>query len=171
MPSQKNTSNLQLAQDKIARAKSLLIVDYSGTPVNDLTALRHDLKQAGGEFFVTKNTLIHLAFDKKPELTDSLTGMNALILSYDDEVGAIKVTYDFIKDKEKMTVKVGYLDGRFLTLDETEALSKIPGKKELLSTLVASLNSPATNLVNVLKANVRDLTYVLQAIADKKGAN
>ena len=94
--------------------------------------------------------------------------MNALILSYDDEVGAVKVTYDFIKDKEKTNVKVGYLDGKFLTPDQTEALSKIPGKQELLGALVRTINNPATNLVGVLKANIRDLAYVLHAIADKK---
>ena len=168
MPSSKNTQNLELTKKKIEQAKSVLIVDYAGTGVNDLTELRRNLKAAGGEFFVTKNTLIGLGFDKKKEVTDALNGMNALILSYDDEVGAVKVTYDFIKDKEKMAVKVGYLDGKFITPDEAEALSKIPGKKELLGTLVRTLNNPATNLVGVLNAPMRDLVYALQAIAKKE---
>ena len=168
MPSQKNTEILELTKDKIGKAKSVLVVDYAGTPVNDLTQLRRDLKAAGGEFFVTKNTLINLCFDKKPEVADALNGMNALVLSYDDEVGAVKVTYDFIKDKEKMTVKVGYLDGKFLSVDETEALSKTPGKKELLTILARTVKAPGDNLAGVLKAGVRDLTYVLHAISEKK---
>ena len=168
MPNQKNIQNLAQIKDKIGQAKSILVVDYAGTTVNDQSQFRMNLKKVGGEFFVTKNTLIGLAFDKKPEITEQLDGMNALILSYDDEVGAVKVTYDFIKDKEKMTVKVGYLDGKFLSTTETEALSKTPGKQELMAMLVRALNSPATGLVNVLKANIRDLTYVLQAIVDKK---
>jgi large subunit ribosomal protein L10 len=168
MPSIKNTSNLSLVKDKVARAKSILVVDYAGTSVNDQTQLRQSLKKAGGEFLVTKNTLINLSFDKKPEVKDALNGMNALILSYDDEVGAIKVTYDFIKEKEKLVVKTGYLNNKFLSLDEIDTLSKIPSKNELLAILIGSLNAPATNLVNVLKANVRQLTYVLQAIVDKK---
>ncbi|MBQ6450270.1 50S ribosomal protein L10 [bacterium] len=168
MPSSKNEQNLQLTKDKIGQAKSVLIVDYAGTPVNDLTQLRRDLKQNGGEFFVTKNTLINLSFDKKPEVADALNGMNALILSYDDEVGAVKVTYDFIKDKEKMTVKVGYLDGKFLTASEAEALSKIPGKKEMLATLLRTVQKPGNDLAGVLQAPVRDLVYALQAIVDKK---
>ena len=168
MPSQKNQTNLDIAKEKISRAKSVLVVDYAGTGVNDLTALRRDLKAAGGEFFVTKNTLINLSFDKKPEVKDALNGMNALILSYDDEVGAVKVTYDFIKDKEKMSVKVGYLDGKFLSPKQAEALSKIPGKKDLLSAVVRTINGPATNLVGVLNAPVRDLCYALHAIANKE---
>ncbi len=168
MPNSKNLQNIELVKDKLARAKSILVVDYANTTVNDQSELRQNLKKAGGEFFVTKNTLISLGFDKKPEIAEALNGMNALILSYDDEVGAVKTTYDFIKDKEKLTVKIGYLDGKFLSTAETEALSKTPGKQELISMLIRSLNSPATGLVNVLKANVRDLTYVLQAIADKQ---
>ncbi len=168
MPNAKNQQNYDLIKEKISRAKSILVVDYAGTSVNEQSEFRQSLKDAGGEFFVTKNTLIHLSFDKKPEVKDALNGMNALILSYDDEVGAVKVTYDFIKEKEKMTVKIGYLDGKFLSPEESEALSKIPGKKELVALLIRSLNSPATGLVNVLKANIRDLTYVLQAIVDKK---
>lgn len=168
MPNTKNQQNLATIKDKLAKAKSILVVDYTGTTVNEQSEFRRQLKNAGGEFFVTKNTLIGLGFDNKPEVKDVLTGMNALILSYDDEVGAVKVTYDFIKDKEKLAVKIGYLDGKFLSESETAALSKVPGKQELISMLIRSLNSPATGLVNVLKANIRDLTYVLQAIADKK---
>ena len=168
MPSSKNTQNLQITKDKIGQAKSVLVVDYAGTPVNDLNELRRNLKANGGEFFVTKNTLISLSFDKKQEVTDALNGMNALILSYDDEVGAVKVAYDFIKDKEKMTVKVGYLDGKFLTASEAEALSKIPGKKDLLATLARTIKKPGNDLAGVLQAPVRDLVYALQAIADKK---
>lgn len=168
MPNSKNQQNLELIKEKLTKAKSILIVDYSGTTVNEQSELRANLKKSGGEFFVTKNTLIGLGFDNKPEVKDQLNGMNALILSYDDEVGAVKVAYDFIKDKEKLTVKLGYLDGKFLGENETAALSKTSSKQELMGMLVRTLNNPATNLVNVLKANIRDLTYVLQAIADKK---
>jgi large subunit ribosomal protein L10 len=170
MPNSKNTQNLSLIKDKLVQAKSILVVDYAGTTVNEQSEFRRQLKKVGGEFFVTKNTLIGLGFDNKPEVKDVLDGMNALILSYDDEVGAIKITYDFIKDKEKLTVKIGYLDGKFLTETETKALSKTPGRQELMSMLVHTLNAPAVNLVGVLKANIRDLTYVLHAIADKKEA-
>ncbi len=167
MPNTQNTANLEAIKEKLSRAKSVLVVDYAGTSVNDQTNLRSNLKKAGGEFFVTKNTLIGLGFDKAPEVQEALSGMNALVLSYDDEVSAVKVIYDFIKDQNKLNVKIGYLDGKFLDTAGAEALSKIPGKNELISMLIHTLNSPATGLVNVLRANIRDLTYVLQAIADK----
>jgi large subunit ribosomal protein L10 len=168
MPNNKNVANLEVIREKIAEAKSVLVVDYAGTGVNDQSELRRKLKEAGGEFFVTKNTLISLGFDKKKEVTDALTGMNGLILSYDDEVGAVKVVYDFIKDKEKMTVKLGYMEGKILTPEEAEALSRIPGKKELIAQLIGSLEAPVKGMMNVLQGNLRGLVYALQAIVDKK---
>lgn len=167
MPNQKNTANLALVKDKIAQAKSILLVDYAHTSVNEQSQLRRELKAVGGEFFVTKNTLIGLGFNKEPAVVDALNGMNALILSYDDEVGAVKVAYNFIKEKEKLAVKVGWMDGNFMSEEQAEALSKIPGKKELLATLVGSLNSPATKLSRVLIAPIRSLVYALQAVVDK----
>lgn len=171
MPNQKNQTQLESLKTKIGRAKSAAIVDYQGLSVNELTQLRSDLKAAGGEFLVTKNTLLHLGFDKAPALKEDLSGMNALILSYDDEVGAIKVAVKFRDDAEgeKLILKSGYLDGEIISADAVGDLSKLPTKTELLAKLVYLINAPGKNLAGVLKANVRDLTYALQAIANKKG--
>ena len=73
MPSKDNIEQIKIIQEKIDRAKSLVIVDYSGSTVNDLTTLRNALREAGGEMFVTKNTLIDIALGKG-KLTESLTG-------------------------------------------------------------------------------------------------
>ena len=72
MPSIKNTQNLDLIKDKLTQAKSILVVDYAGTTVNEQSEFRRNLKKAGGEFFVTKNTLIGLGFDNKPEVKEAL---------------------------------------------------------------------------------------------------
>lgn len=172
MPNQKNQTQLEALKTKIGQAKSAAIVDYQGLSVNELTQLRADLKVAGGEFLVTKNTLLHLGFDKDEALKEDLNGMNALILSYDDEVGAIKIAVKFHDDAngEKLVLKSGYLDGKIISADAVSDLSKLPGKTELLSKLVYLINAPGQNLASVLKANVRDLTYALQAIAHKKGS-
>lgn len=168
MPNVRNTKQLTELQDKVAKAKSATIVEYSGTTVNDQTELRRKLREAGGELVVTKNTLINLGLGKKEEFKEALQGMNALVLFYDDEVGAVKALFEFHKDKEKLEIKAGLLDGKVLDKAGIEALSKIPGKKELISMMIASLNSPASGLVNVLKAPTRDLVYVLEAIKEKK---
>lgn len=169
MPSQQNQQQLEMLKEKTSKAKSIAIVDYSGTTVNDQVKLRKEIKQAGGEFLVAKNTIINIALGKK-ELKESLEGMNAIVLSIADEVSALKPLFQFHKDTEKLNIKQGLLDDKVLSATEVENLSNLPGKNELIATLISRLQGPAYGLVNVLKAGQRDLVYVVKAIADKQGS-
>lgn len=175
MPNQHNQSQVSVISERAARAKSLAVVDYAGTTVNDLVKLRSDLREAGGEFFVTKNTLIDIALGKG-KLIESLKGMNALVFSYDDEVAAIKAVFDTHKKTEKLVIKQGMMRSSTGELDkvlspaEVEQLSALPGKLELISMLISRVQGPAYGLVNVLKASQRNLVYALKAVADKQSA-
>lgn len=166
MPNQKNLKQVEIIKDKLATSKSAVVIDYSGTSVNEQVTLRNALKEAGGELFVTKNTLIDVAVGRG-KLDDSLTGMNALVFSFEDAVSALKKLFEFHKDSEKLIIKQGLMDDKVLTPDEVEALSKLPSKVELISMLLARIQSPAQGLVNVLKASQRNLVYALKAIAEK----
>jgi len=167
MPNQKNQTQVAVLQDKIKEAKSLAIIDYSGTSANDQVKLRRAIADAGGEVLVTKNTLIDIAIGRG-KLSDSLEGMNAVVFSNEDAVSAIKALFTFHKDEDKLVIKEGFMDDKVLSATEVEALSKLPSKPELISMLIRTLQAPATGMVNVLKANQRDLVYALKAIAEKK---
>jgi large subunit ribosomal protein L10 len=163
MPNQHNLEQVKILQDKFAKAQSAVVVEYQGTTVNDQVELRSALLKAGGEMFVTKNTLIDLAAGKG-KLTDSLTGMNAVVFSFEDPVAALKALFKFHADTEKLVIKQGIMEENVLSIKEVEALSKLPGKQELLTTLVVRLKGPSQGLVNVLKAGSRDLVYALRAL-------
>ena len=167
MPSQDNLEQVKIIQEKIDRAKSLVIVDYSGSNVNDLTTLRNALKEAGGEMFVTKNTLIDIALGKG-KLSESLTGMNAIVFSYEDAVSGLKALFNFHQDEKKLSIKQGFMEDKVLSTDEVEALSKLPSKSELVVMLIHRLKGPGRGLVNTLTAKSKELVYVLKAIAKKK---
>lgn len=169
MPNQKNQSQIVILQDKVAKAQSAAIIDYSGTTVSEMTKLRSEVKTAGGEVFVAKNTLIDLAFGKG-KLSESLTGMNAVVFSYQDPVSAIKGLFKFQKDTNKVAIKQGFVTegGKVLSLAEVKILSEMPSKDQLIAKLLMILKSPATGMVNVLKGNQRNLVYALKAIAEKK---
>ena len=169
MPNQHNQDQIKLLQEKISRAKSLAVVDYAGTTVNQQSKLRSELTAVGGEMFVTKNTLIDIAVGKG-KMSDSLKGMSALIFSFQDEVSALKKLFAFHKDTEKLSIKQGMVGDKILTADEVEELSKLPGKNELIAMLISRLQGPAYGLVNVLKAGPRNLVYALKAIAEKAPA-
>jgi large subunit ribosomal protein L10 len=167
MPNQHNQDQVAILTEKKARAKSLAVVQYDGTTANDQVKLRAELKEVGGELFVTKNTLINIALGKG-NVAESLEGMNAVVFSYEDEVSALKKLFAFHKDKSKLVIKQGMMADKVLSADEVEKLSKLPGKNELIATLISRIQGPAYGLVNVLKASQRNLVYVLQAIKDTK---
>jgi len=170
MPSQYNQQQVELIKEKLGRAKSIAIVDYSGTDAAEQVKLRAMIKEANGEMFVTKNTLINLAVDDE-QLQESLTGMNAVVISYEDAVSALKKLFEFKDEEEKLEIKQGILleDGKIkvLSRDEVEQLSKLPSKDELIVTLIQRIQGPAYGLVNVLNAGPRNLVYALNAIANK----
>lgn len=166
MPSDKNLEQVKILQGKLADAKSVVVFDYAGTSVNDQVELRAALAKVGGEMFVTKNTLIDVAVGKG-KLTDSLSGMNAIVFSNEDAVAALKELFKFHDEHEKLEIKQGLMDDKVLSPAEIEALSKLPSKQELMSTLIVRLKGPSYGLVNVLKAGTRDLILALRAIAEK----
>jgi large subunit ribosomal protein L10 len=169
MPNQHNQDQVAILKDKLAKAKSIAVVDYSGTSVTEMTKLRSEVKSGGGEVFVTKNTLIDIAVGKG-KLSDSLKGMTAVVFSYDDAVGAIKKLFSFHKETQKLEIKQGLMveDDKVLSIEDVKVLSEMPSKDQLIGKLMQILKSPATGMVNVLKGNQRNLVYALKAIADKK---
>lgn len=169
MPSTKNVTQLQLVQEKIKKAKSVVFTNYTGLTVAQQTKLRAELKSAGGEFVVAKNTILNRIFGKS-ELKDTLQGQTGVVLSYEDEVGGIKKLMEFVKKDEKPEVKLGWMDGKMLSLIDIKALAKLPSKLELIATLISRLQGPAYGLVNVLNANARNLVYALKDLEKKKTA-
>lgn len=167
MPNQHNQEQVKLIQDKLNQAASMVVIDYAGANVKDLTKLRAALREAGGEMFVTKNTLIDIAVGKG-KVTESLQGMSAAVFSYTDPVSAIKALVEFHEETDLIEVKQGFMDGKVLSKEEVQALSKLPSKNELIVMLIQRLKSPGQGLVNVLQASARNLVYVMKAIAEKK---
>lgn len=166
MPSKQNTDQVAVLKDKLAKAKSVTIVEYSGTSGADQVELRQALSEVGGELYVTKNTLIKIALGQEG-LDESLNGMNALVFSYEDAVSALKKLFAFHEETKKLTIKHGVMDDAVLSPAQVEALSKLPGKDELIGMLMNRLQAPAYGLANVLSAGPRNLVYALQAIVDK----
>ena len=174
MPSKKNQNQLEELKTAIKDSKAVIITDYAGLPVSLQNQLRKSANEIGGSFGVAKNTLLAIALkDRVQELTPqaktALQGPTAILLTpSDDPVTTTKILYKFIKDNELPTVKLGILDDRILSPDEVEALSKLPGREELLGQLVGQLNAPISGFAQVLRANLQNLVYALNAIKTQK---
>ncbi|MCY7495580.1 50S ribosomal protein L10 [Bacillus safensis] len=144
---------------KFKDSMSTVIVDYRGLSVSEVTELRKQLREAGVEFKVYKNTLTRRAVEQV-ELTglnDFLTGPNAIAFSNEDVIAPAKIINEFAKSHEALEIKAGVIEGNVATVAEVKALAELPSREGLLSMLLS-----------VLQAPVRNLALATKAVADQK---
>ena len=133
-------------------AKSAVVVDYRGLTVEQDTALRKQLREAGVSYKVYKNTMIRFAAKgtEFEALEPHLEGPTALAVSKEDATAPARIICDFAKKAEALEVKAGVVEGSVYDAAGIQELSKIPSREVLLSKLLGSLQSPITNLARVL---------------------
>ena len=122
--------------DRINRAPTVYLTDFSGLNVTSMTELRRSLRAAGAEYVVVKNRLAKRAFAETdlPDITESLEGPTGMVFSYEDAVGAAKALSDFAKaNDEKPSFKLGIMDNKVLQPEQVEAIAKLPSREVLLS--------------------------------------
>ena len=156
--------------DKFSSAKSLVITDYLGLNVAEMTELRSKLREAGVEFKVVKNTLATIAANdvEMEEMTEYFSGPTAIAFGKDDAVSPAKVLVEFAKDHEVLEIEAGLLNGEIISKEKVESLAEIPSREELLAKAFAGMKAPLTGLVNVLQGNIRGLVQVLNQIKEEK---
>jgi large subunit ribosomal protein L10 len=154
------------------RGNSAVLVDYQGMNVAQSTQLRARSREAGVEFVVAKNTLTRMAADEAgvEDLSEYLVGPTALAFS-EDPVASAKLMAEFADLVESFALKGGLLEGgRVLDEADVVALSRLPGREQLLAQVVGGISSPLTGLVTVLNNTIQGLVVALNQIAEQKGA-
>lgn len=133
-------------------AKSAVVVDYRGLTVEQDTALRKQLREAGIVYKVCKNTMMKRAFEGTDfaALDEHLEGPSAIAISKDDATAPARILCKFAKDAKALELKAGVVEGTVYDVAGLTELSKVPSREELLSKLLGSLQSPITNLARVL---------------------
>ena len=145
----------------IKNSVSGVLVDYKGITVEEDTKLRKELREAGVNYFVEKNTMLLRAFKECgiEGFEEALNGTTALAVSNDDQTAPARILGKFAEKAgdEKFNLKAGYVEGEVYDQAGVVALSKIPSKDTLLAQLVGSLQGP-----------LQKLAATLNAVADKK---
>ncbi len=145
--------------DKLKNSVSTVVVDYRGLSVAEVTELRKQLREAGVEFKVYKNSLTRRAAEvaELTGLNEALVGPNAVAFSTEDVVAPAKILNDFAKKHEALEIKAGVIEGNVATAEEVKALAELPSREGLLSMLLS-----------VLQAPIRNLALATKAVADQK---
>ena len=140
--------------DKLKGSVSAVVVDYRGLTVGQVTELRKQLREAGVEFKVYKNTLTRRAVEiaELTDLNESLTGPNAIAFSADDVVAPAKIINDFAKKNDKLEIKAGVIEGKVVDAEGVKALAELPSREGLLSMLLSVLQAPMRNFALATKA-------------------
>ncbi|MFW6312653.1 MAG: 50S ribosomal protein L10 [Spirochaetota bacterium] len=160
---------LEVIKATFSENKDFIFTDYRGLTVEQITNLRAKLRKQEAEYKVVKNRYAKLAFQQleMPDVADLLVGPTALALLKDDASAVAKILFEFSKEAP-VQVKGAIVDGQVYDGEQTEALSKLPGREQLLAQLMSTMNAPLQNLVYAMNGVSQKLVRVLQAVADQK---
>ena len=150
---QKEEAVKNLAED-LKDATLVLLVDYRGINVDDVTKLRKEVREAKADYRVIKNNVIKRALNANGEtgLEELLEGPTALITSKEDYLAPAKAVYNFAKKNEFYKIKGGIIEGKVMTAEEIITLAKLPSRQELLAKLAGALLGNITKLAATLEA-------------------
>lgn len=141
-------------KEKFERAQTVVLVDYRGLNVAEVTDLRNQLRKAGVEYAVLKNTMINLAIADKglDAMKAHLEGPTAVAFGYEDMIAPAKILNDFAKKSKKLTIKCGVCDGAYLDAQGVEALASLPNKETLIAKIMGSMMSSVSKFVYCVEA-------------------
>lgn len=141
-------------REKIENSGSLVLVDYRGLTVEQVTDLRKKYREAGVQYKVYKNTMMKLAFKELgfEDFNQYLEGPSAVAFSGEDLTAAARITNEFAKSNEKLVIKAGILEGEILDTNGVKAVANIPSREVLIAKLLGSLKAPVSNFVYMLDA-------------------
>ncbi len=158
-------------QAEIARATSVFVVNFEKVPVAADWELRRQVKTAGGKYRVVKNSLVELGAKGTPlePILKSLVGPTALALTAANPVAVAKALSAYAKENPDFKFRVGWVEGRAISLAEIAELILLPGKEELLAKAVYLISAPARGVVSAIQAVFRNLASVIdQAVKESK---
>jgi large subunit ribosomal protein L10 len=163
-------AEVQAITERFQAAQSMVMADYTGLTVHQMTEFRAKCRELNIDCRVVKNRLAMRAADaaELSFLKDHLKGPTALVFGPESQVGPAKLVVEFAKDNDKMQVKGGLVDGQYLDADQVLALSKVPSMDELIAKMMGSINSPASGLVGTVNGVVGALCRAIDAVSKQK---
>ncbi|MFH1541323.1 MAG: 50S ribosomal protein L10 [Elusimicrobiota bacterium] len=161
-------------EKEITAAKNFCFAGYQGLTVKELEDLRKKVKSTNAEFRVIKNRLVAKVLknltcppfvrQEIAHLDEHLKGPTAIVLEKGDPVKTIKTLFIFSKNNNKLKIKAGFFDNKFLSADDMMRVASLPSKEQLIAQVVFGISTPLVRLMNVLNAPMRNLVLVLKQV-------
>ncbi len=156
---EKKQQLVEALTEKIKSTPSVVILDYLGLTVEEVTQLRVELYNNNCEMKVIKNNITRRAAEAAgfSEMVEHLVGPNAVAFSNSDSVSAAKVIYDFAKDHKNLELKVGIVDGAFMNHEQITTIATIPSREALLTMIAGGLLQPIKEVAIGLNMHIENL--------------
>jgi large subunit ribosomal protein L10 len=162
VPTQEKIESVEELRGRLDGVRTLLLTEYRGLTVQQLSDLRKQLRSVSAEYTVIKNRLARLALSPDmAEVKGLLKGPTGMIITKDDPVAVAKAVHTFARTNQALVIKAGYVEGRLIPSDGLKALADLPSREALRAQLVGAISGPLTQLVSLLQAPQRELVYVL----------
>lgn len=155
--------------EQLKQSKGIILADYRGMTVSDISGLRNSLRSVGCRFWVVKNRLLKLALKEMGLLLpeDWLVGPTVVGFCHDDVPKAARVLAEAIKGLEVLRIKGGLVGSVAISAEQVQAIANLPPLEVLFSQALGTINAPASRMVGVVAGGIRQVLNVLQAYVDK----
>jgi large subunit ribosomal protein L10 len=163
MPTQEKVATVEEFKGSLDGVKTVLVTEYRGLTVQQLSDLRKQLRGVSAQYKVVKNRLAKLAMTDSDlaKLRPHLKGPTGMVISREDPVSVAKALHAFARTNQALAIKAGLVEGEVLPAAELKALSELPSKEAIRAQLVGLIQGPLAQLVGLLQAAPRELAYVL----------
>jgi len=171
-PRQEKVAVVDEVAEKLSAADAVIITEYRGLKVSQLGGLRRQLRDAGGEYKVYKNTLARLGAEKAgvDGLSDLLVGPTGITFITGDAAAVAKALRDAAKANPLLVLRGGIVGGKVISAKDVEALAELPSREVLLARFAGALQAPLVKTAGLLQAMPRNFAYGLKALIDSKQA-
>lgn len=156
--------------ENINKSEAIILVEYRGLTVEQLTDLRKKYREKNVGYKVYKNTMMNLAFKETghEDFTEHLKGPNAVAFGFDDPVEVAKITHNFAKENDKLVIKAAILDGKIIEIEKIKQLAELPSREVLIAQVLGGLNAPISGFASVLNQTLSKIVYTLNAVKEKR---
>ena len=170
MPSEQNVRKVEDLASRLEGVDNIYLTDFTGLNVTDMSELRANLREAGVDYFIAKNTLLKLASEKAgmADINPFLAGPTAIAIGREDPIAPAKVIAEYSRKTEKPKFKTALIDGTLMDPGEIARLAKLPPREVLLAQIMGAMKSPIVSFTNLCAAPLRRFMVVLNEITKQK---
>ena len=172
MPNAQNLAMMEAIRADIDGVGAIWVVDYRGLTVKELESLRRKIAEAGATIKVYKNTLVRIALKDLDmcSIDDALFGPSAFVFSTADPAASAKALKEFAKENEKLVIKGGMMEGKYVDAAQIEAIASLPSREELYAQIAGAISGVARGLAVAINGVPRGLAQTIKQVAEQKPA-